>query len=234
MDPMTIGSIASGAGSILSGLGIGKKGYSAKDGFKQGDVAVRNAKLIAQQLPSAQKAGWEAAGIHPVYAMGGGSSFSSPITMSGHDSRPDFSAIGSGIDRAMNAGSDNMSRLQERLLSTQIEGQEIDNAYRASQMALQSHSQLPPAIPGVKHVLSKQEATMGGDYDGTAAGRNPVWQKYKGNTLPIWGPHAENAAEAMEGLGGSALMLPQYAVDGVLSFIRDNFRDRKKFYSRDW
>lgn len=89
------------------------------------------------------------AGIHPLYALGSQPASFSPVAVQGGHIADTFDKIGSNIDRARQAGQTSLERLQERLLSAQVEGQEIDNAYKASQYSrLNRSAQLGPPMPG--------------------------------------------------------------------------------------
>lgn len=93
----------------------------------------------------------EAAGIHKNIAAGVQPSSFSPVSigsqpyMSGNPMGEALSAAGENIGRAISASSTPMERLQEKLLSAQIDGQEIDNAKKRADLAL--NSQVGPAFP---------------------------------------------------------------------------------------
>lgn len=75
-------------------------------------------------------------GIHPLHMMGlPSTSQAAPSVVSSGRDYSSFAMAGSDIARSLMAGQSNMERLQERLLEAQIEGQEIDNVSRASQVA---------------------------------------------------------------------------------------------------
>lgn len=95
----------------------------------------------------------KAAGIHPVAALGVNPATGSPVAIGGGGSSggstfgDQLAAEGAGLVRAATATKSNMERLQERLLETQIQGNEIDNAARASRLALSSGAQVGPGMP---------------------------------------------------------------------------------------
>lgn len=111
----------------------------------------------------------KAAGIHPLYALGSATNPFSASYASSSAPQSDVSQwanLGSNIGRAVAAKQTNMERLQERLLETQIEGQEIDNMARASEVARRT-AQLPPALPslgvGDTSEQFKQQVQLTGD-----------------------------------------------------------------------
>lgn len=151
MDPMTTSALI-GAGSSLIGtfFGGGKKGPSVRDQLIEQTRAQRklNRTYLQDRVFDAKKAG-----IHPVYAVGGGASFSPAISVDG--GAPSFadklSSAGQDISRAVGAMADRKERaLQLELLNQQVKGQEIDNAFKASQLArLDNPTQSPPPFPRV-------------------------------------------------------------------------------------
>lgn len=158
-------------GTSLLGASADKK--AAKRAAEEQRAAdERNAALqreFAQNSIQWKTADAKAAGIHPVYAMGAqvspaSASFTaSPV----HSSGDSWRAAGAGLARAASAGQTASQRLGDRLLESQIEGQEIDNAYKRSQLALQSGSQVPPPFPdgaydgGVTPMYSKVRTPSG-------------------------------------------------------------------------
>lgn len=94
----------------------------------------------------------KAAGIHPVAALGVQPVSGSPVAVGGGSGRgPSFgdqlASEGAGLYRAAMATQSTMERLQERLLSAQIDGQEIENAKKRSDLALTSSAQMGAPMP---------------------------------------------------------------------------------------
>lgn len=85
-------------------------------------------------------------GIHPLYAMGI-QPYNAPATHVAPNTGDYVSQMGQDISRAVKATGNEMERLQIRLLTSQIEGQDIDNASRRSQLARDNSAQLGPPFP---------------------------------------------------------------------------------------
>lgn len=103
-----------------------------------------------------------AAGISPLVAMG------APSTQFGasYVSKPNsWAQAGQDLSRAVTAKTSSAERLNERMLLTQIEGQEIENAIKRSQLVKMSAPHVPPALP------SPAPIGMGGN-------------SFDGNTIP--------------------------------------------------
>lgn len=108
----------------------------------------------------------EAAGVSPIAALGmtpgSGPSYSTGST--------DFQAangdnsMGQNIGRSIAAAADPMTRLNMRLLNSQIDGQDLDNQYKAAQIARMT-AQVGPSLPGVTD-------------DGNVDGPSKDWAKY--------------------------------------------------------
>lgn len=86
-------------------------------------------------------------GIHPLAMLGMPTSGSPSMPFSSPEgSKLDsFAAGGADLSRALSAGMTTTEKLQERLLLAQIQGQEIDNATRASILAKSQQPGNPPA-----------------------------------------------------------------------------------------
>lgn len=95
----------------------------------------------------------KAAGLHPLAATGMNPASASPSAiqiMPDNSLGNSLASAGQNIMRATQAKATSMERLQARLLETQIEGQEIENAYRASRLSrLTDPTQMPPPMPSV-------------------------------------------------------------------------------------
>lgn len=145
------GSFLQGVGGVASLFGDGGNGLDEGAMVAQSKNALRWQLRYDKQRLSAIREGAKEAGIHPIYALGGGSgSFSAPIAVdgSGPSMADRMAAAGSDIYRAATQMDTEADRLQKRLLLAQIEGQEIDNAYAASRVARDFQStQLAPPIP---------------------------------------------------------------------------------------
>lgn len=114
----------------------------------------------------------KAAGIHPVAALGVNPAQGSPVAIGGYggsDGSDYWAQQGADLGRALTATQSNMERLQERLLETQIEGNEIDNMKRLSDVAKTTGAQVGPAFPVRTSVVSpksKPLSSSGHSFDG--------------------------------------------------------------------
>ncbi len=246
--PQVIAAGIQTAGNLLGGI-MGKSsrldqltGLKEQLGIQLGADMER-----ARDLPEHMVKGFKKAGIHPLYGMGGGANLGSqmPSFLGGDNHKGDFiREMGQGVSRAISASQDAQTQKiiqQGALLDLErkkLENEHIRQTINASSVRLANTARVPPISGGgnpldgnVEFVASKQESSHP-DLRGTVASSNPTWQKYKGNVIPIWGPNAQTPAEAMEGIGGTVLMLPQMALDGILSTVRDNWRMKKKMYKR--
>lgn len=141
------------AGTAVSGIagkifGGGEGNIQRNNAAKElGRIQTNEALHAATQMPYHMKVGWEKAGIHPIYGMGGSSAQFSP-SMSITSNQDNgvggaMQAMGQNISRAAEALATNREKLQNRLLETQVEGQEIENAKKASDLAVRAHAQTP-------------------------------------------------------------------------------------------
>lgn len=106
----------------------------------------------------------KAAGISPLVAMGA-QTFNPAVTPVGFDAqstRDDASWLanaGADISRAADSTATENARLQNRMLMTQIEGQEIENAAKRSQLMKLNAPGTPPPFP------SSDRLPVSDDYD---------------------------------------------------------------------
>lgn len=203
-----LGPIGGIASSLLGGI-FGSSSAS-KQAKAQREADERNAALqreFAQNSIQWKTADAEKAGIHKLYALGaqtnpGMAAFSAPLQDNSMGNA--IADAGSGLARAAAAGQTNLQRLQERLLGTQIEGQEIDNAERRSRLALSSGAMSSPPFPDQNRVdMVNDEVTKSAAGDsGLRAGRHPLWQQYdlgRGRSINL--PSSDGGpSEALEGL----------------------------------
>lgn len=161
--PITPAHISAGASALsaISGaFGKSKRGPSLQDQY---DAAKKHAQHMALDLPLSQKLGWEKAGIHPIYGMGGSSSqFSPAVTAFDNNKKSVGSRLqeaGVGISRAAEALSMERERLQNRMLNTQIKGQEIENQKKASDLVVATTG-APPGLPASYQFQRNQPVPM--------------------------------------------------------------------------
>ena len=143
---MVASTAISSVANLAGGL-IGNKSPSAKDYSKMAMEELAVKKHTAKTLPTWIKKGWEKAGIHPIYGMGGNSAqFSPSVSIGGGDNGSMGQAIanmGQNISRGVEAYATEQQKLSNRLLETQVEGQELDNAKKASDLSLLNHAKTP-------------------------------------------------------------------------------------------
>lgn len=176
----------------------------------------------AQNAPTFLKQGWEKAGIHPIYGMGGSSaSFSPSFQASGAVIPPsgsvgtDISAMGNNISRAAEAYALDRERLQNRMLESQITGSELENVKRASDARLATLS----APPGLMNPEGSKSVSHLPGHVGLEAASSPAIKRYtlgrKGGS--IYAPTQE-LAESLEGMGhiGSTIAGLDVLLRGVL------------------
>lgn len=136
-----LGEIIGAAASLIGG---------SKDRKAQEKANEQNAALqreFAQNQLQWKAADAEKAGISKLFAVGAPVS---PATASFMpvQSGDSWREAGAGLARAAASGQTSMQRLQERLLESQIEGQEIDNAEKRSNLAVQRGQVAPPFPDG--------------------------------------------------------------------------------------
>ena len=136
----SLGSILGGIGSVGGLFGKKKKGPDADDLMAMQEkyriAAFRKNMDLAKEY-----------GIHPLTMLGVPTSSGASVSAPFQDEESfgeKLGRAGQDIGRALNSGLTNMERLQERLLTAQIEGQEIDNISRASMIARHNQPGNPP------------------------------------------------------------------------------------------
>lgn len=162
------GALLGGIGSLASGLGIGSKGTSRKRERDSARIAYEEALRYAPQEFQQKMDLAKQHGIHPLMMLGVGSPQVVQPSVVSSDRGMDFGSIAQGgvdIARALSGGTQtNMEKLQERLLAAQIEGQEIDNVSRASQIARVNAAGSPPAasnMASAKEKISRMDTPFG-------------------------------------------------------------------------
>lgn len=182
MNPLVTSSLISAGSSLLGGaLGGGEKRPRYRDALNAQMWATKNDIDVKMQKAKEH-------GIHPLMMLGVGSaSAPTPHIASSGSMGPALANAGADISRAVSSGqSSNLERLQERLLSAQIEGQEIDNVSRASQIARTNSAGSPPlaSTSGRIQIMPKEVVSNTGTIeDGTRA----IAQRFKFLDTPIYG-----------------------------------------------
>ena len=137
-----VGSVVGGALGLLGGK---QANNQAQDNFYLNSALQKE---FAQNGIRWKVDDAKAAGIHPLAALGSQTASFPPISIDGSGVGSAIANFGQDISRSVTAAASQGERLQQRLLSAQIEGQEIENAYRASQLSrLTRSAQQGPAMP---------------------------------------------------------------------------------------
>ena len=142
----------------------------------------------------------KAAGLHPLAALGAQTHSFAPNALPGSGVGDAMQQIGSDITRSRQAKMTNQERLSERLLESQIEGQEIENAYRASRLArLNYPTQMPPALPGgITQDPSRFTSARSGAPWLEAAPPSPGVKEFEYKTGGTYDLPSEQAKQAIE------------------------------------
>lgn len=213
------------AGLNLAGGLLGSKGPSVGDlitGQKQADRRSFKTKMqLAKQY-----------GIHPLTMLGVNTTAPTAHSVSSEPSLGQNLAM-AGADIARSVGSShssNLEKLQERLLSAQIEGQEIDNVSRASQLARVSGAGNPPAssMQSAKDLISNMDTPFG-----RTQGANPLHKTAydeEGNAIRMFNE---------EDLGDNDIaqlwhFLRYTAPDHFHNFGRRTGRNLRREFDRTW
>ncbi len=138
------GQVAGSVASKLLGGGQKSPEIQARQLAEQNYTAAR---INAELMPLQQVKGFEKAGIHKLYGFSGGSAQYSPsmaITSENNDTTgASMQRLGQNIGRAAEALVTQRERLNNRMIESQIEGQELENAKKASDLAVTTHAQTP-------------------------------------------------------------------------------------------
>ena len=146
-----LGALISAGSSILKGV-LGKK--SAK---KQRDIEYERQKEFAQQGIRWKVADAKSAGIHPLYALGAGTTSYAPQYVGGSDSG--IAAAGQEIGRAINTHESVGGRNKAFVEATQqlsLQRMELENQLLSSKIATANQTMHPPAPAGENFVVDGQ------------------------------------------------------------------------------
>jgi hypothetical protein len=174
--------------------------------------------------------------LHPAMMLGQqthGQSF--PISYDQGNNQTWSESVGTGIQRATEAVMTERERLKNKLLKSQIDGQEISNAKAASDAAIATAG----APPAVSEALPSETISSSVDSEGVEAAHTPLFKKFKiGGGKHIYGlsPAGSESIEGFGHIGGTALgglallgSAPLYARD----IGRSVKRDWKKAWSKN-
>lgn len=180
----------SGLGSAMGGIAalgglFGKKGASKKDMWAQADIQYEFQRRLNQTAIRDRVNDAKAAGIHPLYAIGGNvnpGGMSMPVPSEG--SR--FADMGQNIERAVSAFDTFQQRkLLEESATLDIERKKLENSVLRDQavnsrIRLQTQPGTPPPSPNVQH--QPYTITGQGDTAGYEEGNSPSYSYIRTGT----------------------------------------------------
>lgn len=140
-----LGALIGAGASLLGGL----FGQSSQE--KQIQKQIDAQKEFAQQGIRWRVDDANAAGIHPLYALGANTHSFSPIGIGGSPLGEGIAAAGQEFGRAVQAKGTQAERLfNQKIMQLQLQRGELENQLLASQIArINTPSQMPPAMPQV-------------------------------------------------------------------------------------
>jgi len=213
-------------GSLLGAFGgKSKKGDPVADYGAMQSMANSHALDYATKYPSAAAAGFEAAGIHPVYGFGSGAAMSSmpgvQIGDRGEQPSNRMAEMGAGISRAASiyqSAEDREMAKASNMLS--IENQRLQNARLASEIALMSQPGTGPAlatstaIPGQGDSRYPLQEKMPLGFGDTA----PFMRKgidQNGNSVRVWNDDLGDN-DVMQAATALGISLPEWLANNIL------------------
>lgn len=235
MEPATMAYLG---GQVLSGLGGlfgGKK--KGPDMNEQMQAQTYWGLHSAREMPLAMKEGWEKAGIHPIYGMSGGSTAFSPSFSIGGSESPSvgekISGMGQSISRAAEAYAGAQERLQNRMLETQIQGQELENMKKASDLVTTTTG-APPGIGNVPQSFYSSLPTPLGTAGNAPLTRTAITRE--GVPVRVWNEQDLGDSEVMSALtalgvsGGD--LLHGYIGRPIANKLRKYFGNQRKSFNK--
>lgn len=217
--PVVLAAGISAASSLLGGLfGGKKKGPSLEE---QAQHQIHAQKEMDLKRPSWVVEGAKAAGLHPLAVLGmpavgasvgsiGGGSESSGSRMG-----RTIADMGQGVSRAVSAYKDAETRATEkRMIDLQMQGLELDNVRKASEIKLMNQPGNPPGMSvtgaeGFHDMLSKQ---MPGQM-GIQKGAPPIFKTavdQKGNPIRVWNEEDLGDSEVLAALTSMGYSVPDW------------------------
>lgn len=198
-----IGALLGAAGSLIGGL-MGKK--SAE---KQAAQNIKLQKQFAQQGIQWKVKDAEAAGVHPLYALGAQTHSFSPVTV-GDPLGGAIADMGQNLGRAFDSGRTSNERISHRMSGLAIQRAELENQKLATEIALLQQPGTPPpphtenaVIPGqgngVKSIPHEVTATAVPGITAGAPADTTLYQTPKGYAPGMSEVFAEGAGEGAVG-----------------------------------
>lgn len=198
------GPIGTAIGGIAGGLFGGSKGPSLKSLNKQAEVQYIWQRRLNQTALQDRVADATAAGIHPLYAIGGNVNAGGISMPTGDQSDGNrFADMGQNIERAVTAHATKEERALMRKSSLldlerkELENEVLRNQAAGSKIALLNQAGQPPANQRVSLNPSDQEMSRSDD-PATIAAQNPATQEITtrdGSKMVAPSSAAKNATE---------------------------------------
>lgn len=161
-------------GGVLGGLlgGFGGSGDNRNNNMEDA-LSLLNAQAQLQREFAQNGIRWrvadaQAAGVHPLYALGGAGATFSPggVSVGGDRSSMDWGAfardMGQDLSRAFDATRTENERYQARLRDLTLTGLEVDNDIKRAQLAKLNNAQTGPAFPAIDPTPVQQTQSIPG------------------------------------------------------------------------
>lgn len=207
MEPVTMAALIGGGASLLSGLLKSRSDSGAADA----NAALQ--REFAQQGIRWKVADAKAAGIHPLYALGASTIGASPVYAGDSGLAGGIRDMGQDVSRAILAGEDLRERQardnaaaarlaaldqenrersaraelrEEKRLASQLQNDEVQRAYWASEVARRNQAQGPPAPPKVRDSRGQVDVGAITLKPAEQVARDPVRPSAEAGSQPMW------------------------------------------------
>lgn len=236
IDPVTQGALIQTGGSLLGGL------IGGKDAKKAVKKQYKYQKEFAKNQLQWRVQDAKAAGLHPLFALGGGGG-TSPTFMAGQSPMgsaiaDSAAAIGSAVAGRPSELSKQLQSAQIQSINSQTERNQAEAALARSQAArVAQTANVTPSIAsavvdealapgtqvGATRVSPVETVTRTRGDESTQAGTQPLFSKYSTRTgRYMYGPRSDEPAEAfsMENLPMALIGLLKTSYEGVPYWLR--------------
>lgn len=233
-----LGFIGKGIDAFSSNSAVDKKIAAEKELQAQN---IANQKEFAQQGIRWKVADAQAAGLHPLAALGAQTSSFSNVVGGNYDiPKTDFGGMGQDIGRAIDAGStqsERSDRMGQAIARTaqvfSLEKMNLENEVLKNQVAL-TRAQLPPPLPGsaLAHLSRSPNRTADGhaisdDDVKQKAGDAPANRNYKFLGIPLLtNPEASDGQVLEDRLGDFEAVSGLTAIYNLLSDMKYTARQK--------
>lgn len=234
IDPVTQGALIQTGGSLLGGL------IGGKDAKKAVKKQYKYQKEFAKNQLQWRVEDAKAAGLHPLFALGGGGG-TSPTFMAGQSPMgsaiaDSAAAIGSAVAGRPSELSKQLQSAQIQSINSQTERNQAEAALARSQAArVAQTANVTPSIASAVvdealatdtnrakvQVVPSEVKTRSGKDSSVVAGMAPMMRKYE--ILPgryVYGPDADSPAEAFENIVGTLLGAYKTSAEGIPYWLR--------------